>query len=403
LLPVTLETSLARSIHLATAGVTVALLLTACAGDAIAPNTKTGYDAHAHVTATAVALETAAMQVTETVQAAADLAAVRATMTAPVKVTASASLTPAASALPVPSPTASPFMPVIADFRCDPCSLEPGETATLRWQVEGAVTVTLDGQGVAAPGTLLVQPDQTTTYRLVAVNERGRSEKMVTVEVRGLPIIHYFTCLPCQVMPGESSTLSWDLSGGTAAYLDGQGVTAPGSTVVVPDRTATYRLEAVGARGSVERLVTVTVVESGNPDTVNSALSQLGYKVRAIGYQSFVSGEKSIAVVMAVVASASDDAGARSLADQYYWGLKTLYDNYPGQLLSVGLYDGRRYTTFVTVDAGAVQSYLRGEMDGQAWWRAGRWDVWDDWNSRWLPARMFRFGPQNFLAKDFSR
>ncbi len=60
----------------------------------------------------------------------------------------------------------------------------------------------------------MVQPDQTTAYKLVAANENGRSEKTVTVEVRGLPVIHHFTCLPCQVRAGEAATLSWDLSGG---------------------------------------------------------------------------------------------------------------------------------------------------------------------------------------------
>lgn len=286
-------------------------------------------------------------------------------------------------------------MPVIEAFTCEPCAIDPGETATLHWDVRGAIWVTLDGRGVEAPGTEQVQPDQTTTYHLIAANENGRSEKMVTVEVRGLPVIHHFTCDPCQVRPGEATTLSWDLSGGTAAYLDGEGVPAPGSAMFVPDKTTTYHLEVVGERGSVERLVTVNVVETGDADTVARALAGLGYRVRSVGNYALASGGLSMTAIMAPACDPPLQC-RQAMAEQFFWGAKVLYDSFPDANLSVGVHDGQRYTTFLTLPAVVLQAYLAGGLDGDSLWQAGQWNVWDEWNGRWTPRPGWRFGDKDF-------
>jgi hypothetical protein len=294
--------------------------------------------------------------------------------------------------------TPGPPMPVIAYFNCEPCVVEPGGSATLSWDLSGATAAYLDGKGITAPGSTVVYPDQTTTYRLAAVNDNGRSEKTLTVEVRGLPTIHYFTCLPCEVTKGEQSTLSWDLSGATAAYLDGEGVPAPGSVVVAPQQTTTYRLVAVSERGSVERLVTVTVEEGGDPETVSKALRQFGYDVRSVGYLPLAVKGNTISVIMAAM---TRNLQAQETADQYFRGLKTLYDNYPDQILSVGLYDGVRYVTFVSVEPPAFEAFLGGEMDGQVFWQVATWNVWDQWTRRWLTGEARDFVGRDFVAKRF--
>jgi hypothetical protein len=311
----------------------------------------------------------------------------------------------AAEPLVAPTPTPTPSLgptsksrTSITYFACEPCVVEPGGSATLRWDLSGATAAYLDGQGVTAPGSTLVYPDQTTAYRLVAIGEDGQSEKTVTVEVRGLPTIFYFTCLPCEVAKGEPSTLSWDLSGATAAYLDGQGVPAPGSTVVAPDQTTTYRLEAVGEQGSVERLVTVTVKEGGDPETVSATLRQSGYDVRRVGFLALAAEGDTVSVIMAAT---TDDVRSQELADQYFEGFKALYDNYPDEILTVGLYDGARYMRFATVESGAFQAFLRGKMDGQVFWGAVTWNVWDDWTDRWLEVDDMHFIHQDFLSKSF--
>jgi hypothetical protein len=300
-----------------------------------------------------------------------------------------------AIATPTPTPQPGPtsaLRPTITYLTCDPCVVEPGGAATLHWDLSGASAAYLDGQGVTAPGSTVVYPDQTTTYRLVVIGENGQSEKTVTVEVLGLPTIHYFTCLPCEISKGEQSTLSWDLSGATAAYLDGHGVAAPGSTLVAPDQTTTYRLEAVGEAGSVERLVTVNVKEGGDPETVSEALRRPGYDVRWVGFLPLAEGEDTISVIMT---AATDGLHSQELADQYSAGFKALYDNYPGGFLTVGLYDGVRYMLFVTVESEMFEAFLRGEIDGYVFWKAANWNTWDDWTGRWLDAQ-WDFASKNF-------
>ena len=298
------------------------------------------------------------------------------------------------SATPEASPTPGPVAPAIAYFTCDPCAVEPGGAATLRWDLSGATAAYLDGQGVTAPGRSVVHPDQTTTYRLVAVGQAGQSEKTVTVQVRGLPTIHYFTCLPCEIVRGEQSTLSWDLSGATAAYLDGYGVAAPGSSLVAPGQTTTYRLLAVSDRGSVERLVTVTVKEGGDPETVGEALRQAGYDVRWVGPLRLAAGGETMGVIVSV---AEQGLGSQEVAQQVFHGFSALYRNYPGHSLTLGLYDGGRYIVFVSAESRLFEEFLRGALDGQAFWRAVTWHVWDDWAGRWRD-----IPPRDLIGKDFA-
>ena len=302
-----------------------------------------------------------------------------------------------------PSPTPTSTMPIIRRLACDPCSVEPGGTAQLSWEVQGAAAITLAGRVVVSSGTLTVQPDQTTSYRLVAGNDHGRSEQAVTVEVPGLPVIHFFTCLPCEIRPGQVATLSWDLSGGTAAYLDGYGVPAPGSSQVAPDRTTTYRLTAVSDRGSVERLVTVAVLEDGDFDRVKQALVQAGYRVRWAGELPMGSGDVSAGVVMASAAPGSALAGSQPVADQYFRGLVALHGSFPDRMLSIGLYDGVRSVVFVTVGPASFESLLRGELDGYDFWQEATWNRWDEWSERWAPGAGLSFGQADFESKGFGR
>ncbi len=366
------------------------MVLLSCAPQSSLPGSGQGVSPAgwraADATQTAEAYARAAAQATETVTAAqADATAIAATTSQPE---------------PDAPSEASSTMPVIKAFACQPCVIDPGGAAVLRWDAGNANAVLLDGQGVVAPGEKVVQPDQTTSYLLVASNENGRAEKRVTVEVRGLPVVHFFTCLPCQIYPGEQATLSWDLSGGTAAYLDGVGVTAPGSTIVAPLQTTTYRLEAVSEAGSVQRLVTVNVLEKGNPAAVEETLARQGYQVRSLGELKMADGTNTVALMMASV-SPSDPYGSEA-ADQYFWGLAALYDNFAGPPLSVGLYDGQRYLRLVTVPSSAVEDYLRGRIDGVALWQAARFCLWDEWTDQWQTQPAPKFGTKAFAGKEFS-
>ncbi|MCD4807857.1 MAG: hypothetical protein K8R13_09900, partial [Methanococcoides sp.] len=75
--------------------------------------------------------------------------------------------------------------PVIHYFIANPESISPGEKSTLRWDVSGVETVTIDNEigeigGIENTDVFL---DETTIYILTAENDAGKDAKTVTVHV----------------------------------------------------------------------------------------------------------------------------------------------------------------------------------------------------------------------------
>jgi hypothetical protein len=85
-----------------------------------------------------------------------------------------------------PVPTDTPWPPAQVDFCCN-TSLVQGECTTLRWDVEYATAVSLNGGGVAGHGTQQVCPDSTTTYDLHVEAPSGNVDRSVTVNVSAPP------------------------------------------------------------------------------------------------------------------------------------------------------------------------------------------------------------------------
>lgn len=83
---------------------------------------------------------------------------------------------------PPPSPPA-----VISELVAEPAAIEPGESATLRWEARNAYSLTLTPQigTVATRGTRRVSPTATTTYTLTATGPDGATTRAVTVTVAG--------------------------------------------------------------------------------------------------------------------------------------------------------------------------------------------------------------------------
>lgn len=82
-----------------------------------------------------------------------------------------------------------PNLPLVHYFTAEPDTIDQGQTALLSWDLEGAREARIfpGGEGgVVAPDTMVVSPDETTTYRLVATNEFGTVEEKVTVTVKAL-------------------------------------------------------------------------------------------------------------------------------------------------------------------------------------------------------------------------
>jgi len=75
--------------------------------------------------------------------------------------------------------------PFIVYFAASPTVIELGETATLRWQVTGAtsISITPDLYAVSASGTRVVTPGETTVYVLAARNNVGFTTHTAQVTV----------------------------------------------------------------------------------------------------------------------------------------------------------------------------------------------------------------------------
>jgi hypothetical protein len=148
-----------------------------------------------------------------------------------------------------------------------------GETVTLKWQVYRADTVTLDGEPVASEGSLLITPQQAEhVYTLRAENPGGYASATSRVKVVQptstptptatpcpLATIHDFSATRTSIYRGEETTLYWDLSGATEAYLNGSGVIGVGQKKVTLDQTTVFTLVAHNECGDVEKSLTISV------------------------------------------------------------------------------------------------------------------------------------------------
>jgi hypothetical protein len=156
-----------------------------------------------------------------------------------------------------------PPLPAINDFTADPTSIAPGGSSTLSWSVSGADEVTIDrGIGsVGLTGTRTVSPATTTIYTLTASNEAGSSTATVQVTEITTPVISYFTADPTSIATGDSSTLSWSVSGADEVTIDhGIGsVGLTGTRTVSPTTTTTYTLTASNEAGDSTATVQVTM------------------------------------------------------------------------------------------------------------------------------------------------
>ncbi len=86
---------------------------------------------------------------------------------------------------PAPAPTAAP---VINYFTADPSTISSGQPSSLRWSVDNATNVQIDGIGQVSPnGRRAVYPTDTTTYHLTATGPGGTTDASTTVTVSAPP------------------------------------------------------------------------------------------------------------------------------------------------------------------------------------------------------------------------
>ena len=176
--------------------------------------------------------------------------------------------------------------PTISSFTATPSTIDAGNSSKLSWSVTGTPTPALSinqGVGTVTGNEEDVTPNATTTYTLTATNGAGSASEDVTVTVNPLsataPTINSFTATPSTINQGNTSKLSWDVTGTPAPTLTinkGVGTVTGNEKDVTPDVTTTYKLTATNSEGSVSEKVTVTVNPGGGggtAPTINSFIA----------------------------------------------------------------------------------------------------------------------------------
>ncbi len=155
-----------------------------------------------------------------------------------------------------------------------PERIDKGEVATLFWESQNAISVTLNGSGCAIPsGKRDVSPSVTTTYNFTAEGPGGSVNAELTVYIGSkLPGITA-SVDPATIISGQSSTITWASTDATSVSID-QGIGAvalSGSKVVTPAQTTTYTLTVTGPGGTATANVIVTVTSPATPTVTISA------------------------------------------------------------------------------------------------------------------------------------
>jgi hypothetical protein len=165
-------------------------------------------------------------------------------------------------------------LPTINNFTVSPSTVNQGNSATLSWNISGAVSITINnGIGaVNATGSRNVNPSSTTTYVLTATNAAGGVRTATAIlNVNQIPTAT-FNASPTSIFTGQSSTLSWNTTNASSVSISPNvgSVNANGSRTVSPGTTTTYTLTATGSGGSITRTAQVTVTCSESSDTTTS-------------------------------------------------------------------------------------------------------------------------------------
>jgi hypothetical protein len=166
------------------------------------------------------------------------------------------------------SVTPASAAPTITSFTANPTSITSGQSSTLSWSVSGATSLSVNqGVGAVSGTSVEVSPTATITYTLTASNATGNTTATATVNITpaGSPTITSFSANPTTISSGQSSTLSWAVTGATGLSINqGVGTVTGTSKSVSPTTTTTYTLTATNAAGSNTATATVTVSSSAN-------------------------------------------------------------------------------------------------------------------------------------------
>ena len=182
---------------------------------------------------------------------------------------------------------AAAAVPVVNSFAASPTTVTEGSStaSTLSWDTSGAVggpsaTARTPSTSRERTGSVDITPTATTTYTLTATNSQGDTTAMATVTVQPAataPTINSFTANPDNIAQGDTTTLSWDVSGATSLSMsDGTNPitiaqtatgtvdvtrrhqTGPSATNALGDTTATASVTVTAATVDRDRRLTAS-------------------------------------------------------------------------------------------------------------------------------------------------
>lgn len=167
---------------------------------------------------------------------------------------------------------------LIKSFTTDITSVSPGNPATLSWEtVDSVDTLVLDdGLGNMTDllpltndgeGTIEVTPEETTTYRLIAIQGDASNTHTIKVIAGAAPEIGSFNASKELVKAGETLDLAWSVTGADSLSLDpgGEDVSEMNTITVAPEENTTYTLSATNEFGTSTAQVTVSVITGPVP------------------------------------------------------------------------------------------------------------------------------------------
>lgn len=154
--------------------------------------------------------------------------------------------------------------PIHINFNADDYRIAKGDCTVLRWQVDNAAEVFLEGEKVETLGAQQVCPSKTTTYEMLVPSDEGEQEAKVTIEVITPPAAP--TGLHAELVCGKEDvvTLSWtdqaDDETGYRVYRDGKLIAKLSANATSYQDTLTseyyhvYSVEAYNEAGSSARI-----------------------------------------------------------------------------------------------------------------------------------------------------
>ena len=274
----------------------------------------------------------------------------------------------------IPIEVVQPVVPRVLRFGVSPDEVDRGAKATLSWEVADASEVKINNVAVKANGELPFTAAEDLIFRLRAISADGEAAVgEARLRVRdgssnppgpaGAPRIQRFGFTKTTIVPGEATTLVWDVEDATSVRLSGintvDAVKLSGQLNVKFQRSGTVTLVATNPAGRTTRSASVTVkapTQSSSPEIlsftvyppeVDAGLNcQLRWTTRGAAY-----------VTIAGIAERLNAQGSRVVTPQRSGNIV---------LSAVGA-DGQTVTASVSVQVRTRNGMQQQEEQGARW------------------------------------